>query len=110
MFTSPALKAFHAIVFSNTNNEAFASDAQREAFQAYIRGGGGFVGIHSGEWASERRWEWYWKMIGGSFDYHPPMQKFTVRVVNSNHPATQALPADSSGRMSFTSRSTPIRT
>lgn len=92
VFTEATLKTFDAIVFSNSNNEAFATDAQRAAFQAYIRNGGGFVGIHSAT-GSERKWEWYWKMIGGSFDYHPPLQKFTVRVVNPAHPATKNLPA-----------------
>ncbi len=91
VFVSPEFKSYDAVVFSSSNNEAFANDAQREAFQAYIRAGGGFVGIHSAT-GSERQWEWYWKMIGGSFDYHPPLQKFTVRVVNSNHPATKGLP------------------
>ena len=92
IFTSPELKTFSVIVFASTNNEAFANDAQRAAFQAYIRGGGGFVGIHSAT-GSERQWEWYWKMIGGSFDYHPPLQKFLVRVADASHPATKGLPA-----------------
>lgn len=39
VFTEATLKTFDAIVFSNSNNEAFANDAQRAAFQAYIRGG-----------------------------------------------------------------------
>ena len=33
--------------FSNSNNEAFSTPAQREAFQHYIQSGGGYVGIHS---------------------------------------------------------------
>lgn len=92
VFLSPDFKNFDAVVFSSSNNEAFANDVQREAFQAYIRAGGGFVGIHSAT-GSERQWEWYWRMIGGSFDYHPPLQKFTIRVVNRDHPATRGLPA-----------------
>lgn len=92
VFTPAGLAKYKAIVFSNTNNEAFATDAQREAFQAYLRGGGGFVGIHSAT-GSERKWEWYWAMLGGSFDYHPPMQSYTVRVTGPRHPATTSLPA-----------------
>lgn len=92
LFTPAKLQNYDAIVFSNSNNEAFTNDTQRQAFQAYIRGGGGFVGIHAAS-ASEREWEWYWKMIGGSFDYHPPLQKFTVRVVDRRHPSTKGLPA-----------------
>src|SRR5688500_3305272 len=47
VFTPQNLKQYSAIVFSNSNNEAFETQAQRDAFRRYIRGGGGFVGIHS---------------------------------------------------------------
>ena len=92
LFAPGKLSRFQAIVFANSNNEAFATDAQRNAFQAYIRKGGGFVGIHSAT-GSERNWPWYWAMLGGSFDYHPVMQSFEVRVTGPRHPATTMLPA-----------------
>jgi type 1 glutamine amidotransferase len=90
VFTDHSLKAYRALVFANTNNEGFASDAQREAFQRYLRGGGGFVGIHSST-GSERTWEWFQKMQGARFLRHPPMQKFSIRVVDPSHPATAHL-------------------
>lgn len=92
VFTDANLKQYKAIVFSNSNNEAFTSDAQREAFQRYIRGGGGYVGIHSAT-GSERSWPWYQQMAGGKFIRHPKLQPFTVRVVDQTHPATKHLPA-----------------
>ncbi len=91
-FTTANLKKYKAIVFSNTNNEAFDTEAQRDAFQRYIQTGGGFVGIHSAT-GSERAWPWYWQMIGGSFLRHPKLQKIAVSVVDPNHPATRGLPA-----------------
>jgi len=92
VFTPANLKQYRAVVFSNSNNEAFATDAQREAFQDYIRGGGGFVGIHSAS-GSERKWPWYWSLLGGKFLRHPKQQSFTVRVKDAGHPATKGLPA-----------------
>lgn len=92
VFTRENLAKYRAIVFSSSNNEAFENDEQRAAFQAYLRGGRGFVGIHSAT-GSERNWPWFWAMIGGSFDYHPPLQAFTVRVTGPRHPATDSLPA-----------------
>ncbi|MCC7155430.1 MAG: ThuA domain-containing protein [Bryobacterales bacterium] len=92
VFNDANLKKYAAIVFASSNNEAFENDAQREAFQRYIRGGGGFVGIHSAS-GSERKWPWYWAMLGGTFLRHPKMQPFLVRVIDSNHPSTRALPA-----------------
>ncbi len=70
VFTDANLKQYRALVFSNSNNEAFSSDAQREAFQRYIRAGGGFAGIHSAS-GSERKWPYFWSVLGGKFLRHP---------------------------------------
>jgi uncharacterized protein len=92
VFTAANLKQYRAIVFSNSNNEAFENDAQREALKQYIHAGGGFVGIHSAT-GSERKWPWYWAMLGGTFQRHPKMQQFTVKVLDPKQPATRKLPA-----------------
>jgi type 1 glutamine amidotransferase len=92
VFSSANLQRYGALVFSNSNNEAFASDAQRDAFQRYLRAGGGLVGIHSAT-GSERAWPWFWSVMGGKFLRHPKMQKFVVRVKDASHPATRQLPA-----------------
>jgi type 1 glutamine amidotransferase len=91
VFTPENLKRFDAIVFSNTNNEAFDTEKQRKAFQEYIRKGSGFAAIHSAN-ASERQWPWYWAMVGGKFVRHPPYQEFDVLVTDANHPSTAHLP------------------
>lgn len=93
VFTRANLKQYRAIVFSNSNNEAFSDDAQREAFKHYIQSGGGFAGIHSAS-GSERKWPYFWSVIGGKFVRHPKLQTFTVRVKDSTHPATRSLPAE----------------
>jgi len=92
VFTDENLKQYKALVFSNSNNEAFENDAQRAAFQRYIRAGGGFVGIHSAS-GSERKWDYYCSVLGARFKRHPKQQPFTVRVVDPRHPATCDLPA-----------------
>lgn len=90
LFTRPEINRFDAVVFANTNNEAFDTEQQREAFKKYCQSGKGFGGIHSAT-GSERHWPWFWKLIGGSFLRHPPFQTFTVKVNRSNHPSTQHL-------------------
>jgi type 1 glutamine amidotransferase len=92
-FTDANLKQYSALVFSNSNNEAFATDAQRDAFKHYIQSGGGFVGIHSAS-GSQRDWPYFWSVLGGKFLVHPKMQKFTVRVVDSSKVATAGIPAE----------------
>jgi type 1 glutamine amidotransferase len=94
VFTKEPLKKYRAIIFANSNNGAFDTEEQKKAFQEYIHGGGGFVGIHSAT-GSERNWPWFWKLIGGSFAWHAPLQKFTIQVVDKKHPATAFFESDS---------------
>ncbi len=90
VFESP-LDDYDAIVFTNTNAEAFLTDRQREAFRGFIESGGGFMGIH-GASTSEPGWDWFVEMLGGSFIRHPRYQEFRVEVVDPDHPATGHLP------------------
>jgi type 1 glutamine amidotransferase len=92
VFTEANLRQYAAVVFSNSNNQAFSSDAQRTAFQQYIESGGGFVGLHSAS-GSERDWPWFGSMLGGKFAFHPKMQSFTVTVADHEFPAVKGLPA-----------------
>ena len=92
VFTDANLKQYKALVFANSNNEAFENDSQREAFKRYIQAGGGFVGIHSAT-GSERTWPYYWSLCGGKFLRHPKFQPFTVRVKDPSHPSAKQLPA-----------------
>lgn len=92
LFTDENLKQYKALVFSNSNNEAFENDAQREAFKKYIQAGGGFVGIHSAS-GSERKWDYYWKVLGGTFSFHPAQQPLELKVLDPANPVVKGLPA-----------------
>jgi len=92
VFTDQNLARYGTIVLSNTNNEDFVTEDQRQAFQKYIERGGGLVGLHSAS-TSEKDWPFFWQTIGGKFLRHPKMQKFVVRVQDANHAATRHLPA-----------------
>lgn len=84
------LKQYTMLIFPSTNNDVFDTDAQRLAFRHYIEGGGGFVGIHSVT-GTERNWKWFKMMLGGTFAWHAKFQKFTVRVIDPEHPSMQGL-------------------
>lgn len=90
VFTADKLKGFSCIIFSNTNNEGFDTEAQKQAFVDYIHQGGAFVGIHSAS-GSERQWPWFAAMLGGRFVRHPELQKFTIKVIDPTHPSTKFL-------------------
>ena len=91
VFTDDNLKQYHALIFSNTNNDVFESDMQRVALKRYIQAGGGFVGIHIAI-GTERNWEWYKKMTGATFDRHPAFQEMRVNIMDSSHPSASHLP------------------
>ncbi|MEC3881048.1 ThuA domain-containing protein [Parapedobacter sp. 10938] len=91
VFTDANLKQYDALVFSNTNNDVFDTDAQRVALMRYIQAGGGFVGIHSAS-GTERNWKWFKQMLGGTFYWHDKYQPFTVNIIDAKHPSVAHLP------------------
>ncbi len=92
VFTDANLARYGALVFSNSNNEAFATQAQRDAFQRYIHAGHGFVGLHSAS-GSERNWPYFQQVLGGEFAFHPQEQSFIVQVTDPTFAAVQGVPA-----------------
>jgi type 1 glutamine amidotransferase len=90
-FNDANLIRYKVIVFDNTNNEIFDKEEQKEALQHFIRAGGGFVGIHSASGAM-RQWPYFWSVLGGKFNRHAKLQKFTVVVRDSANPSTAHLP------------------
>ncbi len=92
IFEEKRLNEFDAIIFSNSNNEAFLNEEQRENFQSFIRSGKGFMAIHSAN-ASERDWPWYGQLVGETFVRHPLLQSFEIKVIDHTHPSTAHLPS-----------------
>lgn len=85
------LRGYAAVIFYTTG-ELPIDDGQKRALMEFVRGGRGFVGIHS---ASDTFFKWpeYLELIGGYFDGHPWHQEVTIRVEDPQHPATAHLPA-----------------
>lgn len=91
VFTEENLKKYTALVFTSTNNETFDTDEQKVAFMRYTQAGGGFVAIHSVT-GSERKWEWFKRLVGGTFVRHAKFQKFKQVIVDKNNPSSSFLP------------------
>jgi type 1 glutamine amidotransferase len=92
IFTEENLSKYDLLIFSNTNNDVFDTDAQRTAFRRYIESGGGMVGLHS-VMGTERNWTWFKQMLGGTFSWHAVNQTFKVRTLRPDHPSMQGVPA-----------------
>jgi type 1 glutamine amidotransferase len=91
VFTPANLKKYDAVVFLSTTGNDILNAEQKQAFQQYIRSGGGFVGIHAAS-DTEYNWEWYGKMVGGYFLSHPKNQTARIQVLDREHVSTRHLP------------------
>ena len=90
-FNPTNLAQYDAVVFLSTTGDVLTND-QQEAFEAYVRAGGGFVGIHAAA-DTEYTWPWYGEAIGGYFRNHPPgTPTATVNIEDTNEPSTDGLP------------------
>jgi type 1 glutamine amidotransferase len=92
VFTAENLKNYGAIIFANSNHEAFTNPDQSKVFTNFVENGGGFVGIHSA-CGSERKNPEFKRVLGGLFKWHTPNQMLSVVVADPKHPATQGVPA-----------------
>jgi len=89
-FTADRLRGILAVVFLHTTGEVL-DRAGQDALQGYIRGGGGFLGIHSAA-DTGHAWPWYLDLLGAEFVRHPAIQAATLLRQDALHPATASLP------------------
>lgn len=95
VFTDEVLKNVDVVVFLNTTDNGkvpLLNEKERAAFEAFIKRGGGFVGIHAASDAG-RQWPFFGEMVGAHFAGHPAQQDAQLIVVNAKHIATAHLPA-----------------
>jgi hypothetical protein len=90
-FRDDELSRFSATVWFNTTGSLLAAE-EREAFERFVRAGGGFVAVHAAS-SSGYDWPFYAALLGALFVGHPPPQPALVRVEDAAHPATAHLEA-----------------
>ncbi len=90
VFTGAGLAPYETVVFLNTTGDVLNA-AQQTAFESYIRGGGGYTGVHAAA-DTEYDWPFYGNLVGAYFASHPAIQPATVVVEDRAHAATSHLP------------------
>ncbi|MFJ4844761.1 MULTISPECIES: ThuA domain-containing protein [unclassified Streptomyces] len=88
-FTSNNLARYDAVVFLSTTGDVLNAE-QQQAFENYIKGGGGYMGVHAAA-DTEYDWPFYGGLVGAYFQGHPQIQPVTVRAEDHEHPATAHL-------------------
>jgi type 1 glutamine amidotransferase len=81
-------------VYINLNIEVTPLNAaQKTAFEGFINAGKGWVGFHMAG-NNKQDWPWYDTFLGGCrFTGHPEIQKATLNVEDTTHPASKNLPS-----------------
>jgi len=96
VFNAEQLAQFDLVVWNNVTGPALTSD-QQAAFEAYVEGGGGYLGIHAAGDGSHKDWGWYAnQVIRSQFTMHPlwpQIQTATLNFEAATHPITESLPA-----------------
>ena len=99
-FTTANLATKDAVVFAQTGGVLFNTE-QRAALEGYIRGGGGYLGLHYAGWSvgqSEHDVNpFYHRLVGAVSEGHPEapaVRPGRVVVKDTSHPLTQNLPAE----------------
>jgi len=82
--------AHDAVVFLSTSGEVLDA-ARQAAFESYVEGGGGYVGVHAAA-DTGYDWPWYGELVGARFRTHPEIQQARFVTEDATHPATAHLP------------------
>lgn len=91
-FNAENLKQYSAVIFLSPTGDVL-NDEQQKAFEAYIKNGGGFVGIHAAT-DCEYDWTWYGNLVGAYFSSHPKQQEAVLKVTDQTHISTKHLPKE----------------
>jgi type 1 glutamine amidotransferase len=94
MFQAENLARFDAVLFNNNTGEPFTDPTLRANLLAFVRGGGGVIGLHA---ATDGFFEWpeFGEMMGAYFVNHPWNEEVTLRIEESDHPITAAFDSSS---------------
>ncbi|MBC7279562.1 ThuA domain-containing protein [Nocardioides sp.] len=90
VFNDTDLAAYAAVLWLSTTGDVLDAE-QQAAFERYIQGGGGYVGVHAAS-DTEYDWPWYGGLVGAYFAGHPAQQTATVKVRGRSTAATAGLP------------------
>lgn len=92
-FSAANLARYRAVVFLNSTGDVFDA-AQENAFETYLRAGGGFVGVHSAA-DTEHGWPFFGEVLGGGawINVHPAIQSATLVVETHDELAVAHLPS-----------------
>lgn len=91
-FTEANLQRYRAVFFMYTSGNDILDDDGKAAFESYVRGGGGWLGIHSAA-DTEYSWPFYGELVVSHFLTHPATQPARITIEAASHPTMVGLPS-----------------
>ncbi|MEM9835391.1 MAG: ThuA domain-containing protein [Bacteroidota bacterium] len=88
--TAKLLARYDVIIMVNTTGDIF-TEQEQAAFEAFIRSGKGFVGVHAAS-DTEYDWPWYTQLVGRMLVIHPAIQTAMLDVADTNFPGLANWP------------------
>jgi cytochrome c len=89
-FTTENLARYAAVVFLSTTGDVL-DEPQQRAFEAWIRAGGGYAGVHAAA-DTEYAWPWYGELVGAWFRDHTSVTENAVRVEDPGDASMRGMP------------------
>ncbi|MFC4563571.1 ThuA domain-containing protein [Nocardiopsis mangrovi] len=97
VFNDADLATYDVVIMFQTSGMVWEDDAQRQAIQDYVEGGGGIAAVHNAtDMGIENDFPWWDDLVnaGAHMPTHSPgVLPGTAKVADRVHPSTQGLPA-----------------
>jgi len=91
VFNDANLATFDVVVLAQASGDVWNA-AEQEAFEHFVRGGGGVVAMHN-PLDMEPNFPFYRRMIGAEFTAHSAAgTRGTLKVIDRDHPSTSVVP------------------
>ena len=91
-FTAENLARYRAVAFLYTAGNDVLTAEGKQAFEDFVRDGGGWFGLHSAA-DTEYLWPFYTELVVTPFRTHPPIQEATMTIEATSHPTMKGLPS-----------------
>lgn len=91
-FTESNLQRYRAVFFLYTSGNDILDVDGKAALESYVRGGGGWLGIHSAA-DTEYSWPFYAELVVSHFLTHPATQPANITIEASSHPTMAGVPS-----------------
>ncbi len=95
VFTTTNLSNYDVVVWMNTRGDGLLTASEQSAFESFIQGGGGFVGVHAAtDTYRDGSWSWYNDLVGAIVQTgpnHTPNNTNGTMDVIGTHPTVAHL-------------------